>query len=199
MPAINPGEPRRSHALEALTLSLRDASGLYILDLGAANQANIEFFTGLGHRLYAEDLLRSAEAFFTPEEWSSGEASPARIEEFLDSSLNLPDQSADAVLLWDVYQFLPAAVRVPLLERIHRLMAPESRLMAIFHPEGSGPEGQPHTCRVLDGHTVQMTARARLRPLTGLSNRAIERLFQRFGSLKFFLTREALSEVLVRR
>ena len=107
-------------------------------------------------------------------EFDDGANPPAAI------SLKLPDASADAVFLWDVYQFLPTAVQPRLLLRLHRLMAPEARLLAIFQQEGSGATGQPHICRILDPRTVQMTPRSITRPLAGLSNRAVER-DARFG------------------
>ena len=198
-PGVAAEESRRSPALESLTTSLRASVGLYVLDFGAANQANIDYFTGLGHRLYSEDLLYTAASFFRPDEGVADPISGERIEEFLHLSLNFPFASCNAVLLWDTLQFLPPGIEQPFIDRIYRIMAPDAALLAIFHPESAGRVAQPHACRVLDERTLQLNVKDPARPLKPLNNRNIQHLFQRFTTIKFFLTREHLREVLVRR
>ena len=199
MPPAASEEARRSHALESLTATLRASPNLYIVDFGAANQANLDFFMGLGHHIYSEDLLRSAGEFFHPEEWAGEPIPERRTEEFFGESVNLPDSSVDAVLLWDCFQFLPSGLQKPLVDRLYRIMAPGGELLAIFHPESASGMARAHMCRVLDARTLQLTPKSTPRTLIPMNNRLIERAFQRFGAVKFFLTREHLREVLVRR
>jgi hypothetical protein len=190
---------RRSHALTALTRYLESQESLQVIDLGGINQANLDYVTGMGHRLYAEDLLRSYDAFFSEEERVSRQIEPQRIEEFLDQSLDFADQSADAALVWDTLQFLPAPLAQAILDRLYRVMAPDGAVLAFFHPEGGQPLASPHVCRILDGQNMLLTPRPAQRPTEPFNTRSIERFFQRFASVKFFLTRENLQEVIARR
>src|SRR5262245_46578453 len=53
--ATGPGI-RQSKGLREFWNAVGAAEGMQILDLGAASQQNINFITGLGHRLCTEDL-----------------------------------------------------------------------------------------------------------------------------------------------
>jgi len=52
---------RRSSGLAELTRLLKGSEGLAILDLGPTSPANITHFTGLGHRVYNEDVLLASQ------------------------------------------------------------------------------------------------------------------------------------------
>jgi hypothetical protein len=197
-PPLPPGA-RHSHALQSLTNYLRAQQGLQILDLGGLNQPNLDFITGLGHRLYAEDLIRSFDSFFTPAEIQSREFRETRIEEFLDVTFEFPDQSSDGALVWDLLQFMPSPVAQAVLARLYRILAPDSFLLAFFHPDAGGKTAQPNACRIVDQSTIQLIPRQTQRLIEPFNTRSIERFFHRFSSVKFFLTRENLHEVIVRR
>jgi hypothetical protein len=202
LPSRAPAPPqgaRRSHALAALTRYLESQESLQVIDLGGINQANLDYVTGMGHRLYAEDLLRAYDTFFTDEERNSRVLEQPRIEEFLDHVLDFADQTADAALVWDTLQFLPAPLSQAILDRLFRILAPEAAVLAFFHPEGGQPLTSPHVCRILDGQTMTLTPRQVQRPTEPFNTRSIERFFQRFSAVKFFLTRENLQEVIARR
>ncbi|MBI4889427.1 MAG: hypothetical protein HY821_02305 [Acidobacteria bacterium] len=172
---------------------------LQIIDFGAANQQNLDYVTGLGHRLYFDDLLRSFEHFFPDTERTPEHLTASRIEEFLASCLDFPDQSVDGALIWDRLQFLPASLGSAVLERLHRVLAPDALLLALFHTDSSAVTAAPQNCRILNQKHVQLTSAASRLPIVQFNTRAIERYFQRFQTLKFFLTRDNLQEVLVRR
>jgi hypothetical protein len=53
--------------------------------------------------------------------------------------------------------------------------------------------------RIADNKTFLLTAKDRRQPALVFNNRSIEKLFDGFGSVKFFLTRDHLREVIVRR
>jgi hypothetical protein len=190
---------RRSYALEGVSQWLTSQERLQIIDLGGINQQNVDYVTGMGHRLYADDLLRAYEAFFEPEEIRAPQLSAQRIEEFLDHCFDLPDQSADGALVWDTLQFLPPALAQAVLDRIHRILAPDSPMLALFHSESALPMAPPQQCRILDQRNIRLAPRGDKRPIVPFNPRAIERFFQRFRTLKFFLTRDNLQEVIARR
>src|SRR5689334_14194233 len=57
------GELRQSKGLREFCNAIHSPEGMQILDLGAASQANINFVTGLGHRVCTEDFHRCLELF----------------------------------------------------------------------------------------------------------------------------------------
>jgi hypothetical protein len=197
-PSELPPGGRRSHALENVSGYLHARQELQVLDFGGINQQNLEFVTGLGHRLYAENLMLAFDYFFSQQEVASQKFAPERVVQFLDQTFDFEDQSCDAVFLWDTLQFLPLQIAEGVLARLYRVLAPDALLMAFFHPENSGPAA-PHVCRILDARHLQLSPRAHVRPVVPFSTRSIERFFQQFRSLKFFLTRENLQEVIARR
>ncbi len=185
--------------MESMSQWLGGQERLQIIDFGGINQHNLDYVTGLGHRLYAEDLLRAYDSFFSAEERHTQQLSEPRIEAFLDDTLDLPDQSADGALLWDTLQFLPAPLGQAMLDRVHRVLGPDSLVLAMFHAESVGPSARPQSCRILDSGRLQVAPRGERRPIVAFSARAIEKFFRRFQALKFFLTRDNLQEIIARR
>ncbi|MGJ5818036.1 hypothetical protein [Paludibaculum fermentans] len=194
-----PAGARRSYALESLTNLLRTQEGLQILDLGGLNQANLDFVTGLGHRLYAEDIVKACDAFFSKQEFATKHFDSHRIAQFIDETFDFPDQSSDGALVWDVLQFLPNPIAQAVLDRLYRILAPDSFLLAFFHPESGGPAAKPHSCRIIDARHLMFMPRESARTIELYTTRSIERFFHQFASVKFFLTRENLQEVIVKR
>ena len=55
---------RLSRGLEQFFGCFAGQTGLTMLDLGGANQQNVNFITSLGHKFYSEDFLRAFEEIF---------------------------------------------------------------------------------------------------------------------------------------
>jgi hypothetical protein len=195
--AVPPGS-WRSYALEGVTQHLRESEGLQVVDLGGLNQANLDYVTGLGHRLYAEDLLRAYDSFFTPQELSSRQPKPDRVGEFLEQIFVFPDQGCDGALVWDTLQFLPLGVAEGVVSRLHRILSPNAPVLAFFHRDVSRPVSTS-TCRVVDSRHLSLEPRPGRRQIEPFPPRSIERLFGRFRAVKFYLTRENHQEVIARR
>lgn len=190
-----PEAARRSFALEQVSEYLAGFTGGQVVDLGGACQSTIDYITGMGHRLYAEDVLFT----LLPPGGSGVRSQPAGAGAALPGDcLEFPASSVDVVLCWDRLQFLPEELAEALLERIHRIMTPGGLLLALFHPEQAAAVS-PLACRVADARHLRLTASGAPRPVRPFHTRMIERFFHRFQSLKFYLTRENLQEVIVRR
>src|SRR5579884_1926808 len=94
-------QQRSSNGLEQFFASLRGRENLSIIDLAGASQANITFITEMGHRLYADDLLRSLDEAFGPAEGMfERQADPERIEQFVTLGFDFPECSVDGALVW---------------------------------------------------------------------------------------------------
>ncbi|MGD0579624.1 MAG: class I SAM-dependent methyltransferase [Bryobacteraceae bacterium] len=196
-------DSRKSHGLQALVGSFQAGHPLYVLDFGGPVQENIDFITdvvnGVGHRLYVDHLLYSYEYFFSAKEQEEAVFRAGRIEEFIASVLDFPDQSADAILIWDRLQFLPPQVAEAVVARLHRILAPDGFLLALFRTDSSGADRAPYTCRILDGQTLQLREQPPARRVQTFNPRTIQKLFQSYREVKFFVSRESLQEVLIRR
>lgn len=190
---------RHSHGLEEFFRCLEGAGGLSILDLAGASQANINFITDAGHRLYSEDFYRILQTHFQGGDLYANQHDLQRAERFLSHSLNFPDSSFDAALLWDTLEYLAPPLLAAAVSRLERIMKPGGYLLAIFHADEKAQTVPVYSYRIADAGTLLLALRDTRAPCQFFNNRAIEKLFRAFRSVKFFLTRDHLREVIVRR
>lgn len=194
----SPPVTRQSRGLEQFFFEIRDVVGLSILDLAGATQENINFLTSLGHKIYSQDIVRSLDEAFGSEAVQD-QTNPALIESFLRTNLNYPPDTFDGVLLWDSLQFMGPALLSATVERLSEVMRPKSYLLAFFTANERVSEVMSYAFRIVDHKTILLAERG-MRPSGHVfNNRNLERLFGKFESVKFFLTRESLREVIVRR
>ena len=190
-------ETRPSRGLEEFFGCIRDQSGLTILDLGGATQKNVSFITELGHRLYSEDFLAILNETFGADD-TVDQSNPGRIEYFLKQTLDYPDQHFDGVLVWDALEYLTPVLLNAVVERLHKVVKPKSYMLAFFHSDDK-LQGVPcYTFRIADVKALEISQQGLRKPAQLFNNRSLEKLFGRFDSVKFFLTRERLREVIVK-
>ena len=188
---------RPSRGLEEFFGYIHGQSGLTILDLGAASQQNVSFITGLGHRLYSEDFLRILGETFG-ENGASEQSNPGRIEYFLRQTLDHPPAHFDGVLIWDVLEYLAPALLNAVVERLHKTVRPRSYMLAFFHSDDKLEAVPSYTFRIQQMNALEVVRHGMRRPAQLFNNRSLEKLFGRFESAKFFLTRERLREVIIK-
>lgn len=191
-------QTRQSRGLDQFFSSFRDQTGLSILDLGGAHQENINFITNLGHKFYSEDFLRIFQETFGED--VADQSNPGRIEYFLRRSLDYPDEHFDGLLAWDALEYMEPALLLATADRLLRILKPKGYLLAIFHSAERKQIVPYYGFRIQDTRSLQVTRlgeRAASQQL--FNNRSLEKLFQKFESVKFFLTRDSLREVIVRK
>lgn len=196
--AVSP-DARKSHGLQTLVASMASKSNLYVLDLGGPVQDNIDFITGAGHKLYVDDLLYDYDYLFSPKEQAERAFRSGRIEEFIESAFVFEDHVADAILIWDRLQYLPPPIAEAVVERIRRILAPDGLLLSLFRTDSSGLDRSPYSSKIVDGQTLLLREQHRQRPMETFNPRTIHKLFQNYGEVRFFVSRESLQEVLIRR
>ncbi len=188
---------RQSRGLQEFFTYIRDQSGLTILDLGGATQQNVNFITNLGHRLYSEDFLKILSETFGLDD-TVDQSNPGRIDYFLRQALDYPEQHFDGVLVWDVLEYLAPPLLIAVVERMQKIVKPKSYMLAFFHSDDKLEAVPFYSFRIQDLSTLQVGQQGVRRPTQLFNNRSLEKLFNRFESVKFFLTKERLREVIVK-
>ena len=189
---------RRSTGFSEFIKWMAREDGLSVLDLGSTSPANITFFIGLGHRFHQEDLLRlSADKSLIV---SNGEGDKTfDVDRFLGENLRFERQEFDAVMFWDLADYLPEPLVKPVIERIHIGMKPGAILFSFFHTKDAGPQAPFYRYNIAAKDTIEMQPAAAFRLQRVFNNRHVENLFRDFSSIKFFLGRDNIREVLVIR
>ncbi|MGA3209985.1 MAG: class I SAM-dependent methyltransferase [Terriglobales bacterium] len=214
-PPFDPGTTassvRRSNGLGELTRRLRDEQGLRVLDLGSTSPQNITYFTSLGFRMHNEDVLLASR---DPSLLAPGEDGKvaADSERFIAENLSYPEEFFDAVLCWDSCDYLPEELVKPMVHRLFRIMKPQGLLLGFFHTRDAGPDAPYHRYHIMQHEMIafqRISAPTSRQEATGrwphfrlqrvFNNRHIENLFHDFSSIKFFLGRDNMREVLVVR
>jgi hypothetical protein len=195
------GQPftRQSNGLDQFFAAMRDRSGLRILDFAGASQANVSFITSMGHGISSEDFMRSLEATFGADEFLENQNSPQAVDTFLQEYLNYPAEHFDGALIWDSLQFLNPHLLQIVVDRLYEALRPDSYLLAFFHSNEKAREIPLYSYRIQDQKTLMLTPRGYRVQAQFFNNRALEKLFHRYQSVKFFLTRDNLREIIVRR
>ena len=189
---------RQSRGLDHFFSYIRGQTGLSILDLGGVSQANVEFILNLGHRLSSEDFLRSMREAFGADDLTD-QSNPGRIDYFLRQNLDYPEEHFDGVLVWDVLEYMSPALLTATVERLYRIVKPRSYLLAFFHADDKLASVPRYAFRIQDSANLHVTQHGSRVPAQLFNNRSLERLFERFESVKFFLTKEHLREVIIKR
>ena len=171
-----------------------------ILDLAGANQATVSFITNYGHRLYSDDFLHQLDQCFGDGDFYENQSNPLmpwrisghRARTFRTSTF-------DGALVWDMLQYLSPPLLQTVVERLHRMLRPGACLLAFFHAEERVETIPTYSYRIPTIAPFCWHPRGRRQPAQFFNNRSLEKLFQDFESVKFFLTRDHLREVIVRR
>jgi hypothetical protein len=203
-------EPRESNRVSnGLKEFLWNLDGLgrgTLLDLGPAWQTTLSFFIERGFRVSSEDILRAWKDFLVEEEGKLREATgraaqhnldvtpAARAARFLEANLQYPSASFDAVLLWDLLDYLEPLVAKQMVANLTELLRPGGVVFAMFHSKK--PEGFQRY-RVVDPSTLQVISSPVLCPAQRVyQNREIQDLFSRYRTVKSFVGRDQLRESL---
>ena len=208
---------RRSSGLGEISRTLQSKEPICVLDIGYTSAANIRYLTERGHKIYSEDLL---EASTDPSLIVKNEQGQTILDSrrFLADNLVYPAAQFDIVLCWNLADYMDESLVKPVVARLWSTIKPGGMLLAFFHTREAGPDAPCYRYHIVGNDVLEMQhveARRDLRKgPTGavhsaieksfrlqrvFNNRHIETLFRDFGSIKFFLTRDNIREVLVVR
>ncbi len=199
---------RFSNGLKEFMSQLEGMRRGTLLDIGPPWQDTLNFFIERGFKVYTEDLLDSWGGFLREEDQQSRlfastdikaekaesvDTSPtARAERFLASNLHHAADTFDAVLLWDLLDYLDRETVTRVVAKLTTMVRSGGVMLAVFHMRM--PE-KLQRYRVLDGVNLELVTAAPLaQPQHIYQNREIQDLFQIFRSSKFFVGRDQLRE-----
>jgi hypothetical protein len=100
--------------------------------------------------------------------------------------------------LWDTLEYLRPALLAAVVERLQFIVRPSSYMLAFFHSDDKLDAVPSYTFRIQAVNTLQVGSHGARRPAQLFNNRSLEKLFNRFDSVKFFLTKERLREVIIK-
>ncbi len=189
---------RQSRGLDQFFFNIRGMAGLSVLDLGGAVQENIEFVTSLGHRVTTQAFLQTLDQTFG-RDVINGQSHPEGIESFLSQNLKFPDGSFDGVLLWDTLQYISPALLSATIDELYRITRPGSYMLGFFNSDDKTQISPNSKFRIVDANVIHLIQKGTRKQAQAFNNRNLEKLFSKFDSVKFFLTRESLREVIIRR
>lgn len=206
--SARPPEPhestRISNGLKEFLWNLDGLGRGTLLDLGPAWQTTLSFFIERGFRVSSEDILRGWKAFLTEEEARlRNDATVAetldmtpggRATRFLSENLQYSRSTFDAVLLWDLLDYLEPTLVKQIVASLTELLRPAGVVFAMFHSKK--PEGFQRF-RVADSNTLQVISTPVICPAQKVyQNREIQDLFGRYRTMKSFVGRDQLRETL---
>lgn len=191
---------RQSSGFDQFCSFLQQSHDLSVLDMSGLSQANITFVTGYGHKISSDDIIGTMGECFG-KDFLENQGAASNAQRFLDQTLTFPDSSFDAILAWDALQFL----RPPLVEQavgqLLRVLRPGGLMLVFFNANEKALTLPIYSYRIQDSRTIVQVPRAGMTAQRSqyFNNRALEKLFERASSIKFFLTRDHLRELIVRR
>jgi SAM-dependent methyltransferase len=205
-PAVPQKRSRRSSGMAEISRLLNSEEPLCVLDLGSTSANNIRFLTTKGHKNYSEDLLQASldPAIHAKDE--TGKLVPDS-QKFLDENLTYANGMFDVVLCWNLPDYMEESLVKPTIDRLWSVLKPGGLLLVFFHTRDAGPDAPCYRFHIagtdmLEMQEVRLAAKGdkqspRLQRV--FNNRNIENLFRDFASIKFFLARDAIREVLLVR
>jgi hypothetical protein len=195
---------RVSNGLKELLWNLDGLGRGTLLDLGPAWQTTLSFFIERGFRVSSEDILRGWKGFLDEEEGRLREdgslrdildmTARGRAMRFLEENLKYSKASFDAILLWDLLDYLEPTLAKELVGSLTDLLRSGGVVFAMFH---SKKPVSFQRYRVADSTTLQVVSTSVICPAQKVyQNREIQDLFGRYRTMKSFVGRDQLRETL---
>ncbi len=177
---------------------LQNSENLSILDMSGASQANVSFVTGYGHRISSDDAIGTMQQCFGTDFLKNQQAA-SNAHRFLEQTLTFGDNTFDGALVWDTLQFLVSPVLEDTVAKLLRVMRPGALILGFFNADEKTTSVPVYNYRIQDSRTLLQTSRGGFQHCQHFNNRMLEKIFEKATSLKFFLTRGAQREVIIRR
>jgi SAM-dependent methyltransferase len=195
--------PRHSRGWTEVRTYLHQGQSLRVLDFGSTSPANINYITTLGHSVYMANVVEEA----TKPEWlkpaqlfDSKDAKPEfDVDRFIASNLDFSGRDFDVILLWDTANFLPPEMVPALFNRLRKVLRPDGKLLAFFHARLTGPETVFSRFQLGDSDSLLAFDSGNFPVRQVYQTRQVEKLLEGYSSIRFFLGKDNVREVIATR
>jgi hypothetical protein len=190
---VEPRQVAASKTLAQFLALLFSQSVAELVDLGPVIGSNITFLgERIGCKIHVEDLYADLDRH-------ARQGALDHFPEFLERRFALLDESVDAVLCWDIFDYLAPEAATVLAGELMRVLRPGGTLLGFFG--GGAPDDRRYTKYFIEGeaHLRRRFYPAACSRWRVLQNRDIDNLFaglELFGSI---LLRSGVREVLFRK
>jgi hypothetical protein len=189
-----PSTCHRSLALKELLDALRPGARHAVLDLGPPVAANVKFLAALSCRIRIVDLVRSLAAE------AAGSRRPEATGALLERLLPLaPDERFDALLAWDVFDYMRPDQVSALMARLAPACRPEAPVLVLVSTRRTIPAA-PLRYRILDNENLAADGpREPVRPSPRYGQSDLQHMMPGFSVRRSFLLRSGIQEFLFAR
>jgi SAM-dependent methyltransferase len=193
LPASEAPEVVRSPALAKFLGAIGSREAPELLDLGPGVGPNVAFFgERIPCKIRVEDLYADLDGH-------AQRGAVDRFSEFLATRLPWPDQSIDAVLCWDLFDYLEPAAAQVLAGELIRLLKPDGALLVFFRTVASDDRSYTRYVIADEEHLRYRPYPAACSRRRVLENRDILKLFERLRVSDSILLKSQLREMLFRK
>jgi SAM-dependent methyltransferase len=191
--------PRNSSGWRDILAYLKETESLRVLDFGATSSHNINYLTGMGHSVYMANVVQEAARPEWRKPLEEGGAPEFDVAGFVEANLNFSGRDFDVVLVWDTADYLPPELVPALFARLHEVLRPHGRLLAFF--QGSAPSPQTPFARyqLTDSEQLLLLASGTFPFQRMYQTRQIEKFLVGYASVRFFLGKDNIREVIAIR
>jgi SAM-dependent methyltransferase len=191
---------RHSRGWNDVRTHLQKSESLRVLDFGLTSPANINYLTSLGHSVYMANIVQDANRpeWLKPAE-TEGATQDFDVERFIASNLDFSGRDFDVILLWDTANYLPSPMVPALFARLRDVLRPEGRLLAFFHGRLEGPETAFSRYQLSDSDDLLVLDGGDFAVRQVYQTRQVERFLEGFSSVRFFLGKDNVREVIAVR
>jgi len=197
------GYVRHSRGWNDVRTHLQKSDSLRVLDFGSTSPANINYLTSLGHSVYMANIVQDA----TRPEWMKAPAADAPegsapsfdVDRFMAANLDFSGRDFDVILLWDTANYLPPQMVPALFHRLREVLRPEGRLLAFFHSRRDGTDISFSRYQLSDSDDLLVLDSGNLTVTEVYQTRQVEQFLEGFSSVRFFLGKDNVREVIAVR
>jgi SAM-dependent methyltransferase len=202
--AAHQGErvPRHSRGWIEVRKYLQESESLRVLDFGSTSPANINYLTMLGHSVYMANIVQEStkpEWMRTPGAGSADGKPEFDVDGFIKANLDFSGRDFDVILLWDTANYLPPEMVPALFARFRDVLRPNGKLLAFFHGRTTGPETAYSRFQLGDGDELKAMDAGNFPVRQVYQTRQVEKFLDGFGSVRFFLGKDNVREVIAVR
>ncbi|MGA7156695.1 MAG: class I SAM-dependent methyltransferase [Acidobacteriaceae bacterium] len=195
--------PRHSRGWIEVRTYLEKNPSLRVLDFGTTSPANINYLTSRGHSVYMANIVQDA----TRPEWlRPAQRSDAKegetefdVDGFISANLDFSGRDFDVILLWDTANYLPPELVPALFARLRQVLRPDGLVLAFFHGRLTGPETVFARFQLGDPDELVALNSGDFPVRKTYQTRQVETFFEGYSSMRFFLGKDNVREVIAIR